>query len=81
MYIRQHLISKTAKTDKAELYLKLSFYYAILLLVAISGVAYGAFFSELTFPSYKPQWIEDILNALKIVWLIPLPYAVVNFYS
>ncbi|GAB4342214.1 MAG: hypothetical protein Kow00117_21650 [Phototrophicales bacterium] len=39
------------------------------------------FFSELFFKSDKPQWIEATANVLKLIWIIPLPYAIVNFYS
>ncbi|MCP5095528.1 MAG: glycosyltransferase [Chloroflexi bacterium] len=45
------------------------------------GVAYGYFFSEIFFESNKPEMVETIFNGFKLLWLVPLPYAVLNFYS
>lgn len=56
-------------------------YYAGLLGITLLGIAYGFYFSELNFPSSRAPWIETVLNLGKLAWLIPLPYALLNFYS
>ena len=56
-------------------------YYLLLITATIIGVGYGYYFSEAFFPGDKPQWAETILNALKLFWIIPLPYALLNFFS
>jgi egghead protein (zeste-white 4 protein) len=59
----------------------LAAYYGLLLLMTLAGLAYGFYFSEVFFASHKAAWIEAALNLLKLFWLIPLPYALLNFYS
>lgn len=56
-------------------------YYALLFFVTFVGIAYGYIFSDIHFPTDKPQWIETILTIFKLCWLIPFPYALLNFYS
>lgn len=56
-------------------------YYGFLLCMTLAGLAYGYYFSEVFFASHKAAWIETALNLLKLFWLIPLPYAILNFYS
>ncbi|RMG92642.1 MAG: hypothetical protein D6706_16535 [Chloroflexi bacterium] len=56
-------------------------YYTLLVGMTAAGVAYGYYFSEMFFASNKPARIEAIMNILKLFWLIPLPYAILNFYS
>lgn len=62
-----------------------SFYQAaynlLLFTTTIAGILYGFVFSEVFFPSYGPAWLESTLNFLKLFWLIPLPYAIMNVYS
>lgn len=61
--------------------LRLIIYYFALVVITLLGVLYGFYFSEIFFDSNKPLWLEQILNGLKLFWLIPLPYALLNFYS
>jgi beta-1,4-mannosyltransferase len=56
-------------------------YYGILLFVLVLGVSYGYIFSEIFFPGDKTPWVEAVMNILKLSWLIPLPYGLVNFYA
>ncbi|MCA9924632.1 MAG: glycosyltransferase family 2 protein [Anaerolineales bacterium] len=60
---------------------KLVFYYLLLLLMSLVGIIYGYYFSEQFFATEKLYLFDSILNGFKIVWLIPLPYAILNFYS
>lgn len=60
---------------------RLAAYYLMLILITAAGILYGYYFSDLFFPSDKPHLVELILNLLKLSWLIPLPYALMNFYS
>lgn len=80
MHLQRPLVLQTNNVSLRPL-AKLALYYALLLLVTICGVAYGIYFSELFFASDKPEWIETVLNILKLSWLIPLPYALINFFS
>ncbi len=59
----------------------LALYYGLLALAALVGLGYGFFFSDLFFPGDKPPLVEQIMSTLKLAWLIPLPYALVNFYG
>lgn len=56
-------------------------YYTGLGLVSLAGIAYGFFFSELFFPDSRPEWFRLLMTLLKLSWLIPLPYALINYYS
>jgi egghead protein (zeste-white 4 protein) len=56
-------------------------YYLLLVFMTMVGIAYGYYFSEVFFTSDKPFRIEQVMNELKLLWLIPLPYAILNFYS
>lgn len=56
-------------------------YYLLLLAITVAGLIYGYYFSDIFFPSEKTVWVESLLNAFKLAWLIPLPYALLNFYS
>jgi len=58
---------------------KLMIYYTALLLVTLGGLAYGFVFSEVFFPSQTQSDFNTVLNWLKLSWLIPLPYALLNF--
>lgn len=60
---------------------KLMIYYTALLMVTLGGLAYGFVFSEVFFPSQIHSDFHTMLNWLKLSWLIPLPYALLNFYS
>jgi egghead protein (zeste-white 4 protein) len=60
---------------------KLVWYYAALLLATVGGLLYGFFFSEVFFPSSENDGFLTVMNLLKLSWLIPLPYALLNFYS
>ncbi len=61
--------------------LNLWIYYALLFVMTSMGIAYGYYFSEINFPTDKPFWVETGLNILKLVWLLPFPYAIINFYA
>ena len=56
-------------------------YYLFLAGMTALGMLYGYYFSEAFFASDRPDHIEQIMNGLKLFWLIPLPYALLNFYS
>lgn len=56
-------------------------YYGVLFVLTLLGIGYGYIFSEVLFPGDKAPWIETMMNLLKLSWLIPLPYGVVNFYA
>ncbi len=56
-------------------------YYAFLLAMTVAGLVYGYIFSEAFFGSDKSPLVEAVMTALKLFWLIPLPYAFLNFYS
>jgi egghead protein (zeste-white 4 protein) len=60
---------------------KLVWYYAALLLATLGGLLYGFFFSEVFFPGEVDSGFNTLMNLLKLSWLIPLPYALLNFYS
>ncbi len=54
-------------------------YYMLLVLLTTIGVLYGWYFSDLVFPDpVSPPWL---LVAIKLFWLVPAPYALLNFYS
>lgn len=54
-------------------------YYLLLWILTFLGVFYGWYFSDLFFRDLvAPPWL---LGALKLFWLVPLPYALLNFYS
>ena len=54
-------------------------YYLLLWMLTFLGVLYGWYFSDLFFSDMvAPSWL---LVALKLSWLVPLPYALLNFYS
>jgi len=56
-------------------------YYGVLLFIGFLGIAYGYIFSEVFYPGDKAPWIETAMTVLKLSWLIPLPYGLVNFYA
>lgn len=56
-------------------------YYSLLLVSTAIGILYGFMFSEIYFPSDRPEWIESLFNTLKLFWLVPFPYAILNFFS
>lgn len=56
-------------------------YYALLLISTVIGFAYGYIFSDIHFPSNRPEWVETFFNLLKLFWLVPFPYAITNFFS
>ncbi len=56
-------------------------YYLLLVLMTVGGIAYGYYFSEKFFASNRLAQIEQVMNELKLLWLVPLPYAILNFYS
>lgn len=56
-------------------------HYVKLLIVTLLGVVYGAVMSEIVFPGDKQPVVELIMTLFKLAWLIPLPYALVNFYA
>jgi egghead protein (zeste-white 4 protein) len=56
-------------------------YYLGLVLLSLLGVAYGLFFSELFFPDHLPAWLKTVMMILKLSWIIPVPYAILNYYS
>lgn len=58
-----------------------AFYYLGLGLLSLFGIAYGLFFSDLFFPDHQSAWLKTVMMILKLSWLIPLPYAIINFYS
>ncbi len=60
---------------------RLARYYALLLAATLVGIGYGYYFSEVFFQSAKSDWVQTIFNSLKLLWLVPLPYAIINFYS
>lgn len=62
-------------------FLKLVIYQLLLLMATVIGLAYGLYFSDLFFPTTRFSIWADILTVLKYVWLVPLPYALLNFYS
>ena len=49
--------------------------------MTFTGVLLGIYFSELYFPTSEIRPFSRFLNFLKLSWLIPLPYALLNFYS
>ena len=49
--------------------------------MTLLGIGYGYYFSERFFASNKPELVENIFNLLKLFWLVPLPYALLNFFS
>ncbi|MCA9905007.1 MAG: glycosyltransferase family 2 protein [Anaerolineae bacterium] len=56
-------------------------YYLALVVVTVIGITYGLIFSEIFMPGDKAPWIETTMTILKIAWLFPLPYALVNVYG
>lgn len=62
-------------------FIKSMLYYTTFIIATVIGVAYGYYFSDIIFPSTKGSLITTIMTILKLVWLIPLPYALLNFYS
>ncbi|MEJ2748621.1 MAG: hypothetical protein P8183_12060, partial [Anaerolineae bacterium] len=56
-------------------------YYVFLVFMTMAGIAYGYYFSNVFFASDKPLRIQQVMNELKLLWLVPLPYAILNFYS
>ncbi|MEQ8677181.1 MAG: glycosyltransferase family 2 protein [Aggregatilineales bacterium] len=56
-------------------------YYVLLFVITCVGIAYGYYFSDVHFPSEKAFWVETLLNLAKMCWLIPFPYAILNFYA
>ena len=56
-------------------------YYGFLIGMTLFGIGYGYIFSERFFPSDKPYLAQQIMIFLKVCWLLPLPYALINFYS
>lgn len=56
-------------------------YYGILIVTSLAGIAYGVFFSEVFFPGHRAAWIETLGVVLKSVWIVALPYAILNYYS
>ncbi len=75
----------TAHTSRLRQRVPRPFYLAaynlLLFTTTLAGVLYGFVFSDIFFPSYGPVWLETLLNFLKLFWLIPLPYAIMNVYS
>jgi hypothetical protein len=61
--------------------LRLIVYYLFLATMTVLGIGYGYYFSEQFFASDKPEIVETIMNLFKLFWLVPLPYALLNFYS
>lgn len=61
--------------------LRITLYYLCFVLATIIGIGYGYYFSDVFFASTKSTVITNIMTVLKLVWLIPLPYALLNFYS
>ncbi len=60
---------------------KLAFYYLLLLLMSLVGIIYGYYFSERFFATEQLYLFESVFNGFKLLWLIPFPYAILNFYS
>ncbi len=60
---------------------RLIVYYLFLLTLTVAGMLYGFYFSEQFFATARPDAIERTMNLLKLFWLVPLPYALLNFYS
>ncbi|MBL8162280.1 MAG: glycosyltransferase family 2 protein [Anaerolineae bacterium] len=56
-------------------------YYLAGIAITVIGVIYGIFFSEIFFPGTAAAWAETMMGIFKLVWLAPLPYALVNFYA
>ena len=56
-------------------------YYLFLAGMTVVGALYGYYFSEQFFATNKPDSIERMMTILKFFWLVPIPYAVLNFYS
>jgi egghead protein (zeste-white 4 protein) len=56
-------------------------YYSLLAAVTLMGIVYGYLFSEIFMPGNQPLWVETVMKLLKLFWLVPLPYAAVNFYA
>ncbi len=56
-------------------------YYLALIIITLIGITYGLIFSEIFMPGDKAPWIETTMTILKIAWLFPLPYALVNIYG
>lgn len=58
-----------------------TFHYVKLLIVTLLGIVYGVVMSEIFFPGNKQPVVEFMMTIFKLTWLIPLPYALVNFYA
>lgn len=56
-------------------------YYGLLALATLLGLGYGLIFSDVFFPNDKPAPVYLVMTLLKLAWLVPLPYALVNFYG
>ena len=56
-------------------------YYLFLAGMTIIGISYGYYFSEEFFATSKNHSFERFMNGLKLFWLVPIPYALLNFYS
>ena len=57
-------------------------YYLGLAIVTGLGIVYGYYFSEIYFAAGDTaSGIALLMNGLKLFWLIPLPYALLNFYA
>ncbi len=51
------------------------------MLATLLGLGYGLIFSEVFFPNDKPMLVYTLMTLLKLAWLVPLPYTLVNFYG
>lgn len=69
------------KTTESTPLIKSGLYYTAFIIATLIGIAYGYYFSDIIFPSTKGSLITSVMTILKLVWLIPLPYALLNFYS
>jgi egghead protein (zeste-white 4 protein) len=79
--LRENRTTAQARPVSAHNRSALLVYYIGLALISLAGVGYGYFFSELFFADSHPEWLRMLMTVLKWSWIIPLPYAVVNYFS
>ena len=76
----EHVARAHAPANRSRIWQMLR-YYSLLLFITLVGLLYGYLVSEVYFPGSKPPAVEAIISVLKLAWLVPLPYAAINFYA